>query len=381
VNRSFTGLVASVLCVALAAGLWFGACERRSERVEVGYQGEARSNRYLALQRLLEAGGDEVRSLDSLRALDSLPASDATLVIAVDRSWTLGAERSRDLLAWARSGGHLIVVSWSLWDYPDRPADAILDPLGVRQFQRDEEDQQVAVTASIGFSDRAAPLGAEFDPAFHLTLEDPERARLEASDANGTHLVTLALGSGWVTALTDDYFLSSATIDDHDHAELAYRITHLFGRDGPIWIVWNDAMPRWWALAWRHGWMLVVSLIAVAAAWVWSRSSRFGPLEADPPPSRRRLLEHIEAAGHIQLRHGARRDLLHAVRRAVWERMRRRHPGWLDLDPQPLAQRLASLAGIPVERVERALAFGSERQPEAGFARQIATLEKIRRCL
>lgn len=398
--------------VAAAVTLFFSSCEKRSIEIPRGYKGEASRNPYLATQRLLERLGAPVASFRELPRSLALEPSEATLILPTPRR-TLGRARARELMRWVEDGGHLIVVSWQLFDDESRSPDFVLDPLGVRQYlnERDEsapeapepdapepEEPEPLVTkasaaeaapaedepelARAVFPDRAEPLEVEFDPEYRIELDtEAEGARVfEIGDANGVHLVTLKAGRGLVTALTDDYFLTQPVIADWDHAELVYRLAHFAGRSGPVWIVYGDEFPGALSLVWRHGWMVVASGALVLALWLWSASRRFGPIEPDPPGERRELMEHVRAAGRFQLRSGAASELLAATRDALLEKLRERHPGLATLSPAAQAERLAELSFLPRESVASALAFGSE--PDASrFAKNVATLEKIRRSL
>jgi Domain of unknown function (DUF4350) len=413
------GWAAFVLALATLVAVFFSSCEKRTVDFRRGYQGEAARNKYLAAQRLLERMGTPVRSFADLSGLSELPPADATMILPTERK-TLGASRSAELLRWVEGGGHLVTVSWQIFEDPERTRDLVLDPIGVRQYLNEDEEEdgeeegeapsvepedpflleepespgiktiesdedpeapgpEVALAE---FPDRETPLEVEFDPEFRFEL-GPEAvpARVFAiADANGTHLVVLQHGKGLVTALTDDYFLAQPTIGERDHAELVYRLAHWGGRFGPVWIFYGDAYPSAAALLWRHGWMVVVTAGLVLALWLWSASRRFGPLAPNPTRERRELMEHVRAAGLFQWRRGAAPALLAAVREAVLARVRERHPSLTALDPAQQAERLAQLADLPRERVSAALAFQTDS--EAGrFAKDVAVLEKIRRSL
>lgn len=403
------GRVALVAAAAVLVALFFSSCEKRSIDIPRGYQGEASRNPYLAAQRLLERLGTPVSSAADLADAAELPPIDATLILPTARR-SVGRARALQLSQWAEAGGHLIVVTWQLFDDENRSPDFVLDPLGVRQYmnEADEEEPESEEPESDGtpplvtkvsdpeaeeevsepelaraiFPDRDAPLEVEFDPSFRIELDEKaaEARVFEIADANGAHLVTLRHGSGLVTALTDDYFLTQPIIGDWDHAELVYRITHFAGREGPVLIVFGDEYPGALALIWRHGWMVVASGLLVLALWLWSASRRFGPIAPDPSPERRELMEHVRAAGRFQFRRGAVRALLGATRDALLVRVSERHPSLSTLAPAEQAERLADLSGIPADRVARALSFANDT--EAGrFAQNVATLEKIRRSL
>ena len=366
-----------VCAAALALGAYgfLQLFEKRSFEFEVGLHGEAAANRYLAAQRLLERMGLEVRSL-KLGELGDLPPRSGTLILPTERV-TLSRERARQLERWVEEGGHLIVVTWTLFDEEERREDPLLDPMGFRQYAELEDVESVLALAS--FAGREQPLAVMYDPRFRF--EDSEqRASWSIEDANGTHLLQTRVLRGTLTALTDDLFMTNATIALHDHAELVYRLARVDGRTGPVWIVFAEEWPGPWQLVWENGWAVVVALALLVCAWIWMRSRRFGPLVPDPPLDRRSLMEHIEASGRFHWKHAGAPMLADATRQALMERVRLRHPVWLELSPAELAERLEQTAGVPLWRINRALAFRPEFEPEH-FAQDINTMEQITRAL
>ena len=363
--------------VALALGVYgfLQLFEKRAFEFEVGFQGEAAANRYLAAQRLLERMGLEVRSL-KLGELTALPPSTGTLILPTERV-TLSRARAGRLKRWVDQGGHLIVVTWTLWDEENRREDPLLDPLGFRQYAQLEDVESALALASV--PGREQPLAVMHDPRFRFEDSDG-RATWSIGDVNGRHLLQTPVLRGTLTALTDDFFLTNYTIAEHDHAELVYRLARTDGRTGPVWIVFAEEWPGPWQLLWANGWAVVVALAFLVCAWIWMRSRRFGPLLPDPPRDRRSLMEHIEASGRFHWKHAGARLLAEATREALMERVRLRHPGWLELSPAELGKRLEEAANVPLWRINRALAFRPKLEPEH-FVQDIATMEQITRAL
>jgi hypothetical protein len=217
------------------------------------------------------------------------------------------------------------------------------------------------------------------DPRFRFEAEG-DSAIWSIEDANGTHLLQTHLGAGYLTALTDDFFMTNTTIAEHDHAELVYRLARVGERAGPVWIVFAEDWPGAWQLLRDRAWAVVIALSILVAAWGWMRSQRFGPLRPDPPVSRRSLMEHVEASGRFHWKHGDARVLAESVRGALMDRVRVRHPAWLELQPVELHRRLANLSNVPRERIDRALASRPEVGPER-FVQNIDTIEKVTRAI
>jgi hypothetical protein len=394
-------------------GLFFLTCEPYEAGYHTGYHGEAARNQYYAAQVLLTRMGMPAQSFAQVGALSSLPSESSTVVITTPRL-SLAPQTSQRLLDWVDRGGHLVLVTWQLWDDKNRTPDPILDSLGVHQFlnkdddgaedapdaepdepradqpQGDEpgadapDDQRPAGDWSeADFPDRDKPLRVHFDPDFRIEVTDEAIAWLIleiGDDETGSHWVTLRHGKGLLTALSDDGFMTTPKIGDLDHAELVYRMSRLGGHRGPVWFVYGDQRPSALQLLWRHGWMVAGASALLLALWLWSASRRFGPLAGEPPQERRELMEHVRAAGRLEWKNGAASALLAASREAVLARLRERHPGLESLDPADQARALERLSGLPRARVADALAFSDERDGSR-FAAKVAILEKLRRSL
>jgi hypothetical protein len=438
VNRETLRSAAFVLVpLALLAG-FFGACfERRTEEVEVGFSREARENPYLALERLLRRMGRDVVVVDGLGSLGALPPTNATLMIPTRRD-TLSKERSAALLDWTGRGGHLMVVTYTMWDEEDRRPDGILDRFGLQQhWARDEDEDEVedgdvvdadesfdaggeTGTAEVspeeeseaprdpaapqepeldglatffgGFANppmewdvtevpwegRDAPLLLHFDPRFHW-IDADERARWGAFGSTGAHLLSLDHGAGWITALTDDWLLRSDEIEAADHAEFLVRLVGLDDRDGPVWIVVSTRWPGLWSQATKYAAPALLSLAALGIAWLWRASRRFGPIAPAPPSERRRWIEHLEAVGRYHWREGRGRALVRGTRQRVEHELARRRPQLSRLAPGERVVRIAELADLSPTDVLSALESDPAARDE--FTTTIANLERIRASL
>lgn len=406
------GAMGIVLFTLLA--LFLLRFERRSVEVPIT-SGPARTNHYLAAVRLFEAMNLEVRPIGNIQ-LDPLPPADGTLFFPQNRAGMRDA-RSNQLHNWVASGGHLVVVTYAAFE--DGDEDAILDPLGLRQYidqslpdrSLDEEEMDLS-TEPGGLEEGAAappPRGAfetsrcgsvgarletgsseellvEFDARFRF-IDTAERAYWTCEGASGIHLVQIREGAGLITALTDAGFLQNEWIERRDHAELAYRLATALGRKGPVVVIYDSAWPGPIRLLWEHAWMVVISLSSVLIVWVWKVSRRYGRRQPDDPPERRRLMEHIEAAGWYYYRSGAAPRLLAEVTADLIERLRMRHPGWAGLSSSELHTRLAQISSLPVERVQHALKNSrgainaAPRLREDDLVEAVAIMEQIRKSL
>lgn len=408
--------------VALAVLGFLSLFERGTEQRHRDASPEAARNPYLAWQRVLGAMGHDVRTLDGPLALDAgLPPVDAVIFYPVNRL-TLGPERSSRLLDWVERGGHLWVVTWTLWDDPGRSVDPILDPLGVHQYvlaggsegksadaasgedaqpealQPEDPDESPAgdnseVSAemlaawpvaqwertAVRAWGRVPALRAYFDHRFWIE-RDAASPAVAFEGELGMHLLQFAHGAGYVTVGTDDYLLRNAALGWADHSEIALRLLRAGSARRTVWMVLDERWPSLWSLVWKWGWPVLVGSFSCLALWLWRVLPRFGPPIPEPQRIRRRLLEHVEAAGRLLARDHPE-VLVDATREGLRETLRQRRPSWLRLPPDELADRVARVASLDSAVVSEAFAETSPASRRVPFTRMIATLERIRRAL
>ncbi len=400
-SRSLVRNLVVLALLAAPVALFFACFERRETEVEVGASREARRNPYLALARLLERMGKPVVVFDDPVRLEQLPPPPATLILPTSRL-SLSDVRSEALLDWVEAGGHLVVVTYSMWGEPDRRADLILDRFDLRQHlaapgegedddaEAESEDAEPASpssaseaastfeteTAEAWFAELEQPLEVEFAQQF--VWEDPkELAVWTVAGAEGAHLIELRHGAGLIDALTDELFLRNDKIDRADHAEFVLRLLPSGeGEPRPVWILFAEEWPGLLALVRERAWPALISLGVLLALMLWRPLLRFGPLLPAPSPERRRWMEHLEAAGRFHWRHDRGRSLIDAMRAAVLLEVRERHPALGKRGARELADRLAAASGLRVAEVARALdgPVASARDLVAA----VAALEKIR---
>jgi uncharacterized protein DUF4350 len=367
-RRSSLVPVIGGLLLILGVGGFFLLFERVEEEVEVGYQGAARTNPFLAAERLFTHLGAPARTLAAGPRI--LPPPDhALLLVSPVRS--LSEERFAQILDWVRQGGKLIVT-------PDEAPslDPVLRHWSVAVADEPETDAPEAFQVNLREGTKAR---VEMPRTRRLLVKRTDAQVQEGSEV-GLAVVRYAEGQGSVTFLADAGFLTNEGIGLLDHAALAWALVRA-GGDVPagVWIAVRDEVPTLGQLLARHAWMALASLALLIAAWLWSAGARFGPLLPDPPRDRRSLLEHVEASGDFLWRTGRGDELLQGARQALLHRIDVREPGWSRLPAPELVQRLATGARLPAARVDRAL-HGSAATP-ADLVHALQTLETLRRTL
>jgi hypothetical protein len=386
-NNRIIGLILALAVATLGAWL-YANIELYDKTVDAGYEPEAQRNRFLAAGLLMEQFG--AKAIHS-PVYTQTPTPGATLVLPTERK-ALSEARSAELLRWVKDGGHLVVVTWTIWRENDPEPDFLLDPLGVRQMENvepenesDEDDDEEKIKQALK-SRRAKPrevampdndgvLKVQFNPRFHLEDANGD-ADWRIADENGIHALGYSLGRGEVTVLTDYHFMENHQIGAFDNASLLYWLTNPKpGKE--VWFIYDDDMPALWKWLVEYAWTVLVAGSLLLVGWLWSATRRFGPIIPPPSRERRSMIEHITASGRFLWRQKRVDTLYQAEVDAFMRQVRARHPQWAEMSVDELAREVAGLTGVAIEKVTNALNAALPRNEEK-FMQDIYIIETLR---
>ncbi len=402
----FTGLV--LIALALAVKWFLDNNERREIEIPIGYKGEARSNSLLAARRFLKGMGIEAESIDSLLQVDSLPAGNNDVMVLAIRRDTLSPQRSEELLDWVSAGGHLVMLPKWGFDYDDNEVeDDILSKLSISAHNIDYIEEDMEETENeVDHDEEMLESEAEFEFDYEyydsslldvsfpgedniVQVEYDQFQRLEyqhitpdfiIDDVYGIRLLHLRHGAGAVTVSTDLSFLDNWNIQEYNHARFFWHLVHLSGIPEKVWLAHNDDMPPLWKWLWQHLHYLLTTLALLLFFWLLGIARRFGPIKREPPPQRRRILEHIEASGHFLWTQKQPDRLMSGLQRALNKRIAALHPGWSVYDQEEKEALLASITNVAEQDVMNLLHKPSMNTAQE-FTRSVQRLEAIRKSL
>ena len=428
-SRKAALITITILLVLAALGYWLSQhLTKREVKIPTGLHGEAKTNPLLAAERYLKHMGLSAERLTDSNHMLSAPAVDDVLIITSDRQ-TLGQERTQGLLEWVQHGGRLIVTVPHFKEkvkpgaYAGPPVrDPLLKALGLalahsdqdpgsctdknaeieNDFDTDadvdtqadadtsadedaligtEEDEDTDTIASdeayteVRLSATDQPLRVKFAPDTVLTgALDTDRV---ASHAGGIALISRELGKGRVVVAADLDVLLFRAIGNYDHALFLW---HLAQGKGKVWLVTDNDMPPLWQWLWKQAPELVTASFIFFLLWLWSRGPRFGPLVVEPAPTRRRILEHIEASGRFLWQHQKQARLLSTVRDELSTTAARRHPAWAGMSDMEKIQHIATLTALAPTEVQ-SLLHDHALHKRQDFTHVIRQLENIRKKL
>ena len=379
----WVGLLLACLLGAGAFYAWHKAIPY-DEVVDRGPSPQVQANPYLAAEYFLRQQGLTVEHVNGLDRIIDLPPKGNSLLLLGERS-NMTPRQVEQLLDWAKSGGHLLLVAEALWDEEaGKSGDLLLDRLNIHQTLSEASEEPAPARkkkapdlTKLYVDNETAPAYFSFDTDFNL-IDPKHLAQFSANSAKSSHLMQRDFGQGTVTVVTDSDLWKTPAIGKHDNAWLLWHLNQ--GTD--VTLLVNSDVDDLLTLLMRYFPQALVTLLALIALALWHAGMRQGPIQAPAPKARRQLQEHLQASADFLLRRSGQGTLLHTLQRDIQRAARRRHPGFEHLDTAEQWQVLERLTRQPSHVISQALGpLPAKRLTSADFSRQVACLQTLRNAL
>lgn len=352
--------------VGLGMAGFLATFERRLVTVPVPARGEARYNRFLALQQTLTRLHVPASSVTAvprwLRQYDTLVLGDDVSRIEPDEA--------RRLVAWVRAGGHLVLAA-PVAAVRDVPLLAALHLLDARVPSFD----CVVLQSDAAPADGGA-VSQLCGARFRLDPQALGRTTATIGDARaGLAFAQVAEGAGTVSVLSDLGVISHQALRRPGAQQFAWRLLAPDRGRGHVYLAYVLDGPSFWARLLMRGWPALLASLLLLAGWMARRSERLGPSMPAPAVHRRALLEHVQAAGEFLFRRDAGRSLHRLACHATLARLQRRDPASAALQDADLYAWLGERSRLDPARIAHAF------QPPANasaFRDCIVTLARLR---
>lgn len=364
--------------------LWwfFNTFEYQEQVKDTGFSAEARRDQYLAAERFLKKFGMQTKSVTSMLQMKKLPSTSDVLVIPTGR-YDLSSRRIKELMAWVRRGGHLVMRARRIHAGDTVGDDQFFRLLGVETHRKKKKGffHSADVKAiNVHVNDHIEDKKVTFDVDRWMKNTGKNSLSWNVKGKHGSQLLEFRIGDGYVSLLSDLQFMNNANIAKHNNAAFLYTLVHMSGDNRTMWIVRNDNMPSLLSIINQKAHASVVATIVLLLFWLWYTTRRFGPLRMPAGNVRRSLREHISASGLYQWRNRNRTALFLNVKSALAEQIAQTRPLWVQLDDKELAAKLAPVAGIPADRILPVLQ-SKVADKENEFTQYIEILSLIRKRL
>jgi hypothetical protein len=369
VNRRTLHLAIVGFALCLGAYLFTQNYAFVKDRVWVGMSGEARVNRLLAARMLLTRMGSRVQESSDLSRLDQFPVG-GTIFLAADRG-DLDSPTAARLLAWVKDGGHLVVAA-------ERPVahDPLLDMLGI-SVQQDDVQHPTAKADDVELPD-GTHLRVDLIPSPRL-FDDDDAASWSHESHDAIRILQIPYEDGLVTVMSTFRPFGNYAIGHLDHAELLWRLASDDGHPPDVWLVRHvdtQSLPRWLV---KNALPFVVALGVFLTLALWRVIPRFGPLQPNPEPDRRSLVEHLAAMGRFYSMQRQLPRLVQVVRQDGLDLLGARAPETRGQDATARLKTAARLTGLrPRELLQ---AFTGVAATAHDFTQAVRVLAAFRRQL
>jgi hypothetical protein len=357
-SAALTGAAAAVL-----SGCSGGGGPAKTETVETGYKGIARSQPFLAAERLLEESGLSVQHIHSA---SKLPTYGEVLILSAGAAES--SVTTRRVLDWVESrGGHVIFLaeqyeSWrDDWEmgfgdlaelFRDHKPGPLLRALNI------ETTTSPKTSGEVEIADREFTYEMRNRLAFKIGKRRPD---VISGSRDEAWICSFEQGRGRVTLIASAHPFRNRFIDREDHADLlleivqlgdAYKDSYRYGSNEVFFFLTGS--DSFLSMVWSRFWMPLSALLALVVLLLWKAIPRFGPMRRAPGENVRQFSEHLKMSGQFLWRHGQSGELLEAVRRSILQKIKSRHASLNPHDEEDLLPKLAEMSRVPLAKVREA---------------------------
>ena len=348
----FQNLLYAVFAAGLlAAGTGWFLSNFELETIDelTGYKGEARNNPLFAARLFSKRMGIPAERQDGLA---SFPETEAVIVLNTER-FSLSDAKITELLEWVNQGGHLItrarVDLENKTDAEEKTGSETEDrdilqarlgiSIGAHQMPNEDE-----LPASIKLPNSTETVAVELD--FFNGLETTA-SNVRAYSLNGANwLIQQPQGKGLVTMVSTLEMIENPALTNSDHGKFFWYLLQSHDPNyTKVWLVHQDTLPHLFVLLFRHASPVLIVFGLLLLFTFWSLMPRFGALIPEPPPERRRILDHIQASGQFlwKKQKNGPEQLCTALQHNILQQAQRHIPGWQFMPATEQYQTLAEL--------------------------------------
>ena len=354
----------------MTACLLLSHCNNTVEKErEIGYRGKARINPFLAFERFVQKYHEQDviiqhswQELDHTQSMIFFPADLLSSQLSVDQ-----------VSDWVHEGGHAVFLfdhtEMHRNDWPGYEESVDL-PKALKDFLEEQLDVKIEQAKS---EEKYQEVSLD-EETFQVNLRS--RWKIIDEDHKTHGMRCFECGDGLITLITDARLMRNRTINEEQHIELISNLLQ-WQREGDI-IFMRGVGISFFGLLWQKGWMVLVALAVLIAAWLLRHMPRFGPQERQLREDQIRAYDHhLEMIGDFHWRLDRAAALLQPLRvelQDICHQWQSKH-GRLD---ESLFSVMATRAELPMDRVERAMTELHARD-NLIFTRTVADLQHIRK--
>lgn len=371
-NKIIIGFISLFL---LAIGLYFYShYDPWTDTKDIGFQGQARRNPFLALQRFSEKQGYKTFSSYSYQKA-RLDKSD--LIIAPLAALPHSESEISDLDSWVYNGGCLIYGVKGDINPDFLPPPSLKELLGIDTISANVEESYHTDKVSYYEDDFKIDMTAEHE----IQVLDKTQVMVVSSENEEQVLAyNIEYGDGEIIYLANLDILSNERITEKQHIDFFYAMTNpeLFKStsDLSLLVIYGKTFPSFWQWFYKNGKVAILLLGLYLIFFIWKSLGRFGPKIEIENLQVRSLKAHIRSCGLFLWREGQGDYLILRQRQKIHKLMSRTHFNWHKLDTNEQCEAIAKHTKLQSIIVSEAMNESSIHRDN--FLPISQTLQKIR---
>ena len=299
------------LFLTLSAIILMSGCGRvETEEIEIGMQGIARIDRFLAASRFIEKMGIPAGSYPSIPQLP--PPENAMIFLPAS---IMQSDGNLDIFdSWIESGGTAVFMltvedeseGWA--SDKNSPIAKFIDYEGIDIKEVKTSDHHVE---AIEFGE-----GEQFKDEYETDYESELEFRFTPTESSSDKTYYLFEnydhGEGCVHIIASGSLFTNTHLNKAEHATLLWDLVR-YHQPSEVQFIFSSQIP-FLALLWERFSYAIIALALLLIIWIWFSAKRFGPLFNTVNNSQNKLDEHLTATGYFFTKHHADELIINQAR-------------------------------------------------------------------
>jgi len=366
VSRFGKVLIAVLTLLVIFLVVWYFKNTKEVEKDKfVGFQGEAKLNPYLALERLGEHRNLNLEAKVNLGSWGA-PSYGDTLFVPIEYipdDVLLFSELEK----WLENGGVLITGSARSQYFSEDVNISAMHRrlLGIKELSGSTES---VVNIAVNGYDLKTPI------TYHYKVDGYKN---EFTSNNGEFMYgEKNVGAGRIYLFNSLKAFDNKNLPNNDNAAFLLSLIDVDSRF--IMATRPEYMGVWAWMKQRALWPLIL-IFACIISWLLMVSRRFGPIQKDRIQGSRKLMEHISVSGEYQWGASQGHQLLTDLKLGIEEMLQMRHPQVSKLNKEQQVLYMGSLSDLSIDEVNSAMTSPGKTPDQ--FYKSVIILKKIKEVL
>jgi len=278
--------------------------------IEIEQSAEARSNRLLAANFLLNTEGFDFDIEYNRRVFAELDQSDGVLWLT-DATELEDKREAEKIITWVESGGILLTSPAGQYGLDTSTISGwLFEQFGIEELHNKDKTAEEVIAERSNENDSQRTVDAS---QYDITTENASTV------IDSPHLIYRSVGEGYVAVYSDEELFDTDRLDEADQGYLLLWLTQT-AQSKNVSIVFRPASsPGLFTVVWNKFTLAICLMGLVLVGFLRWAASRLGPIEQELPPIKNNIMAHLEARGEFWYRHKYTNKIIGNVQKAAKE--------------------------------------------------------------